>query len=106
MSALTRTAAGPFTLEQCVSLDTVEMLMQKEDLNRVIVSIDKVLAHFPKIVVNKLVEEKVKNGSVLEMDIAEKRFTVYNEEGICLAIYQQHPTKSGMIKPEKMLHIK
>ncbi len=62
------------------------------------------LTIFQNAWLDKETEQQIKNGSVLPVKkgLEEKRFTVYNEEGECLAVYKHHPTKEGLIKPEKM----
>ncbi|WP_209122343.1 tRNA pseudouridine(55) synthase TruB [Alkalihalobacillus sp. BA299] len=105
MSYLERIASGPFQLSECYTFEQIESLVNNNELQGSLLSIEKAIEHFPSVVVDPYTEAKIKNGSVLPVFklIAEKRFSVYNEDGECLAIYQQHPTKEGLIKPEKML---
>ncbi|OZM58615.1 tRNA pseudouridine(55) synthase TruB [Lottiidibacillus patelloidae] len=102
MSSLVRTASGPFTLEDTFTFEQLEELL-KEDNHGFLVSVEEALKHFPKWVVNDKLALKISNGAVLEIteDLPEK-FVVYDESGRCLAIYQKHPTKTGLIKPEKV----
>ncbi|MGO4887735.1 tRNA pseudouridine(55) synthase TruB [Anaerobacillus sp. MEB173] len=105
MSKLQRVQSGPFTLEQCVTFSEVEE--QKKAGTLELLPIEEALKHFHKVIVNKQVEPKVLNGSVLPRfhDVVANRFTIFNEEGECLAIYHNHPTKAGLIKPEKIIKI-
>lgn len=105
MSYLQRIASGPFQLSDCFTFEQLEDMVDKNEVQNVLLPIEEAIKHFPSIVVDKETEAKIKNGSVLPQFklIDEKRFSVYNEDGVCLAIYQPHPTKQGLIKPEKML---
>ncbi|MEC2073150.1 tRNA pseudouridine(55) synthase TruB [Alkalihalophilus marmarensis] len=105
MSHLKRTASGPFTTEVCTSLSELEEMEGVDERVKVLRPLDEAIAHLPMRIVDKEVEQLIKYGSVLpeEKGLDEMRFTVYNGQGECLAIYQKHPTKPGLIKPEKMI---
>ncbi|WP_100373162.1 tRNA pseudouridine(55) synthase TruB [Bacillus sp. FJAT-45037] len=105
MSHLIRTASGPFTQDVCITLDALEAMETVEERMDVLRPLDEAIFHLPKLIVNDETEQLIKYGSVLpeEKGLDQSRFTVYNELGECLAIYQKHPTKTGLIKPEKML---
>ncbi|WP_026674240.1 tRNA pseudouridine(55) synthase TruB [Alkalihalobacterium bogoriense] len=107
MSKLQRVASGPFTIESCVTFEEIEQKLQENDLSEIVFPLEKAIAHFPSIQVSDELISKIKNGAVLPLskEIAADRFTVYNKEGDCLAIYTKHPTKPGLMKPEKMLVI-
>ncbi|MDE5412921.1 tRNA pseudouridine(55) synthase TruB [Alkalihalobacterium chitinilyticum] len=104
MSYLQRIASGPFQLSDCYTFEQLEEMVEKHEIENVLLPIEEAIKHFPSAVVDSQTEAKIKNGSVLPQfkSIDENRFSVYNEDGVCLAIYQQHPTKQGLIKPEKM----
>ncbi|WP_246589497.1 tRNA pseudouridine(55) synthase TruB [Desertibacillus haloalkaliphilus] len=105
MSDLIRTESGPFMLKQCLTLEQLTEQAQAEDVE--LLSIEQAVSHFTRVTVDPTIETKVRNGMVLPQfkGIEEKRVSVYNESGECLAIYQQHPTKKGFIKPEKIIKI-
>ncbi|WP_413381526.1 tRNA pseudouridine(55) synthase TruB [Alkalihalobacillus sp. 1P02AB] len=105
MSKLQRVSSGPFTLEDCLSFEELEQMESIEERCQQLKPLEIAIAHIPKYTVNDELEAKIKVGSVLPQDkfIDENRFTFYNKEGQCLAIYKQHPTKAGLIKPEKMI---
>ncbi|UOE96476.1 tRNA pseudouridine(55) synthase TruB [Alkalihalobacillus sp. LMS39] len=107
MSELQRVASGPFTLENCVTFEEIEQKQQEDLLSAIVFPLEKAIAHFPSIQVCDELVSKIKNGAVLPLskEIDADRFTVYNKEGDCLAIYTKHPTKPGLMKPEKMLVI-
>ncbi|MFD3445509.1 tRNA pseudouridine(55) synthase TruB [Microbacteriaceae bacterium 4G12] len=104
MSDLTRTASGQFTLEQCITFEQLEESVQNITVDEVLISIDRALGQFPKIIVNGAEAENVKNGSFLpNTGYTAPFYTVFNDSGHCLAIYEPHPKKAGMLKPTKVL---
>jgi tRNA pseudouridine55 synthase len=104
MSLLQRTASGPFSLNETITFDDIEKALERDEMTEKLTSIEEALAFLPKWEVENDLAQKIKNGAVLENDdIKEERFVVFDEEGNCLAVYQQHPTKPGLIKPEKVL---
>lgn len=107
MSGLVRTASGPFTLSDCFTFEEVELKMKNGELQDSLLKINEALAFLDRIVVDETTAFKVANGSVLPLPdgIEANRFTVYNQIGDCLAIYIKHPTKEGLMKPEKILKI-
>lgn len=108
MSSLIRIVAGPFTLKDCLTFQDIEVLLSGHDLEARLFPLDSVLSSFKRLTVDQTLENKIKNGSVLPLPggMEEKRFSVYNEEGTFLAIYVHHPTKPGLMKPEKVFALK
>ncbi|MCM3759493.1 tRNA pseudouridine(55) synthase TruB [Alkalihalobacillus oceani] len=104
MSALVRTAAGPYSLEQSLTFSELEQKQETDQLEEILLPFESALTQFPVCTVDRQTEQQIKNGAVLpaEKGLDQNRFTVYNEDGECLAVYQKHPTKAGLIKPEKM----
>lgn len=104
MSDLVRITSGSFELKDSVTFEQLEQAKAKEKLTFLLYPFEMALADFPKLIVDKEIEQQIKNGAVLPLKkgLEQKRFTVYNEEGECLAVYMHHPTKAGLIKPEKM----
>ncbi|ANX12331.1 tRNA pseudouridine(55) synthase TruB [Fictibacillus arsenicus] len=105
MSSLIRTASGPFTLSDCVTFEELENT--ESPLDNFLFPLERGISHFPKWTVDEETEAQVRNGSVLPKpkELEQSPFGVYNEEGKCLAIYQLHPSKPGLIKPAKVLAI-
>ncbi|OIJ13120.1 tRNA pseudouridine(55) synthase TruB [Anaerobacillus alkalilacustris] len=105
MSALVRTASGPFQLEHCLTFEEIENKFTNNELQASLLKIDDALSFLKRIVINDATALKVMNGMVLPIpiEIDENRFTIYNKNGECLAIYIKHPTKQGLMKPEKVL---
>lgn len=108
MSYLTRTSSGGFGIDECLSFEEVERLAEEGTIGSSLHSIEDALSHLPKMQINATVASKVKNGAVLpapqELEAKENEpFCMIDEEGKCLALYEKHPSKPGMIKPVKVL---
>lgn len=103
MSKLTRTASGPFTKADAIPLSAFAQMSFDERLN-MLRPLDSALLHFPRVTADKELEKRIRNGAVLEKSASfgDGRFLFYNEQGDCLALYQAHPTKTGLIKPETL----
>nr|WP_309099382.1 tRNA pseudouridine(55) synthase TruB [Fredinandcohnia onubensis] len=108
MSDLIRTSSGEFKLQQCMTLEELEIMMKNDRIQEHLLSIEDALSHLPKLLINDKVAEKVKNGSVLpvpqelnQIQVGEPIATLHN--GGILAIYQRHPEKPNFIKPIKVL---
>ena len=106
MSKLERIQSGPFSIEQCVTFEEIADSIEKGELESLLYTIDDGLADFEKVTVDDELANKILHGSVLEAfaDVHAPRFAIYNQAGDCLAIYQNHPTKPGLVKPEKMFY--
>ncbi|MBU9722699.1 MULTISPECIES: tRNA pseudouridine(55) synthase TruB [Bacillaceae] len=102
MSDLTRTASGMFPIEECISLDQLREFDENE-LSKCLISIENALSTFPKKTVDEITEQKVMNGAVLPQIMDESMIALYNQQGECLALYQKHPKRVGMMKPAKMI---
>jgi tRNA pseudouridine55 synthase len=109
MSSLVRTASGVFTLDDCLTFEELEEYVEKQEIQQYLLPIEKALFHLPKLQINDKLAEKVKNGAVLpkpkDMDVEQGPFLMMDSNGTCLAIYEKHPQKEGLIKPTKVLAI-
>lgn len=95
MSKLNRTKQGDFSIEDCSTIEDVE----NGDYN--LIAIEDVLSNFKKIVVDEYLEEKIKNGSILENRCGCEVLFV-NKENKALALYQPYDKDNTKIKPWKM----
>ncbi|WP_227935852.1 tRNA pseudouridine(55) synthase TruB [Alkalihalobacillus deserti] len=104
MSDLVRTLSGPYHIEESITFEELEMKKEMCTLTEVLIPFDTAVNYLPKAVVDQETEMKIKNGSVIPVQkgLEQNRFTVYNENGECLAVYKRHPTKEDFVKPEKM----
>ncbi|MFC7392592.1 tRNA pseudouridine(55) synthase TruB [Scopulibacillus cellulosilyticus] len=105
LARLTRTRSGPFYLKECYTFDRVERAVEENNVANILSSIGFGLKFMASWIVDDHTANLVSNGAVLPKpkDIQNDIFTVYNRIGDCLAIYKQHPKKSGYIKPVKVL---
>ncbi|TSB46449.1 tRNA pseudouridine(55) synthase TruB [Alkalicoccobacillus porphyridii] len=104
MSNLIRTASGPYTLSDCITFEELSQ-MEVDDRLQVLKPFSEVLAEWPAIIVDASVEAQVRHGAVLPNHVlgADQRVVVYSSQKELLAIYKPHPTKTAVMKPEKML---
>ncbi len=102
MSYLIRTASGPFKLEECLTFDEIKQMIEDETLS--LFPMEYALSAMPSLTVERELEEKLQNGAVLPQvdEMTEDRLVMYNKDGEAIAIYQKHPEKPGLMKPEKV----
>ncbi len=102
MSFLIRTASGPFKLEECLTFDEIKQMIEDETLS--LFPMEYALSTMPSLTVERELEEKLQNGAVLPQvdEMTEDRLVMYNKDGEAIAIYQKHPEKPGLMKPEKV----
>lgn len=109
MEKLLRTKAGAFLVEDSLTLSQVEELRDKEQLENVIIPIDKVFDTFPKV---QLLKESAKLGhngnpfskeALTRPEILEGEVRVYDSEAEFIGIYlYQH--KKGQYHPVKIFY--
>lgn len=105
---LVRTSSGLFSLDHCITFDDIEIALSEGSLDRFLVSIGEALRSMPIFEVDPLTEQKVMNGAVLPItkDFQSGPLAVYNDKGECLALYDEHPEKPGLMKPIRVIKIK
>lgn len=96
MCELERTRLGKFGLEDTYTLDDINSGMYSMyELGEVI--------DLPKIVVNKDIEKKIRNGQVLDKFFDDDMVYIVSEENKLLAIYQQYA--NNKVKPYRMFNV-
>ncbi|MCL6574454.1 MAG: tRNA pseudouridine(55) synthase TruB [Bacillus sp. (in: Bacteria)] len=107
MSSLIRVQSATYKLEDCLTFEEVEKLMEAGTISTVLRPLETALAHLPKILINDKVAEKVKNGAALTMPeyLENSKGPIIAEtiDGLAIAIYAHHPSKPGILKPVKVL---
>ena len=107
MSDLVRTASGPFSLQDCVTFEQLEQYIEHNQLQSVLLPIDKALFHLPKYEINDKVAEKVKNGAILPLPAFLRSLKgpvlMMSKQREALALYIKHPAKPHLMKPLKVL---
>ncbi|MEI5906222.1 tRNA pseudouridine(55) synthase TruB [Bacillus spongiae] len=107
MSKLVRTSAANISSDMCITLQDLEDKMKMGDLKENILPIEYGISYLPNLVISDTLAEKVKNGALLTIPDAwpsSDAKVVFYHDNKAIAIYQNHPTKSGLIKPIKVLH--
>ena len=104
MSQLERTMSGGFRAEQCVTLQQLQVAVDEGKEMNAIRPLEEALFEFPQVQIEESMLPLIENGQVLrQLDIlATQPYVVLMNEGKALAIYMQHPTKEGLMKPFKM----
>lgn len=105
MEALVRTASGNFRQEQCKTLAEVTQFMEEGKIDSILLPIENVLTEFPKVEIDSSDVENIRNGQVLPAHplLSDYPSILMTHQENVWAIYQNHPTKPGLMKPEKML---
>ncbi|MCO7174734.1 tRNA pseudouridine(55) synthase TruB [Sporolactobacillus kofuensis] len=102
---LTRTQAGPFGIHECVTFDQIEQLLDEHQFENCLRPLEYGLNLMDRWVVDEQTAKQVGHGAVLPKPnhFEKGPHAVFDNQGKCLAIYQLHPEKPGMIKPDKVL---
>lgn len=107
MSYLKRTKSGPFSSQQCYTLEELFEIKQAGMLDETIAPMTKALQHVEHIEVDEIMAQKILHGSVLPKSIkTNDSIFLLIYKGESLAIYQDHPKKPGLMKPKTMLKSK
>lgn len=107
MSWLQRIKSASYTLQDCLTLEQVETLMNEGGIMEFLRPLESAVSHLPKYVLSDKVAEKVKNGALLPVpDFLQNingPIIAETEQGMALAIYAAHPEKANVLKPVKVL---
>lgn len=95
MEELQRTKQGIFELDDSVNLEEI-------DKNISLKSISDALLEYDKIVVDKDIEVKVKNGSILDNEVINDYLLIFNKNNVLLAIYKKYEKDDTKMKPYKV----
>lgn len=106
MSRLTRTASGPFSKENCLTLAEVQEKMDLGEIDSVLLPIESIFSEYPRFDVNSEVWEQIKNGSILPSQTFEgfenASLIAVHYQGYLVALYENHTNKPNFKKPRKM----
>lgn len=106
MSDLTRVSSGGFSAGDCLTLDQVAEKMSSDTLD-FLAPLEEVMTMFQRLDLTESQYAIVKNGGFLAVsdhpgiDVKEP-IAVYHD-GLLVSIYGQHPHKSQVLKPIKVL---
>jgi len=106
MSKLVRTASGTFKADNCFTLQQVQELVDQQSLTNNLYELDYALEDMPKFEVPPHLDKPIQNGQVLDaMDALQSHERiVFTRDGQAVAVYINHPSKEGKMKPEKMFN--
>ena len=104
MSKLTRVNSGGIKKDQTITLAQLETIMEEEKLSEYLLPIDYGLEAFPRLAIDEALWARVKNGVVLEQaELDEESYPILlTYKNQIVALYDEHPTKMGKLKPRKM----
>lgn len=104
MASLVRTMSGTFEKQDCITLKEVEAAMEEGTISKYLRPVEEALAEFPFIEMDEDMYVKIKNGQVLPAHLALQTSSkiVFIKNHKAVGVYIKHPTKSGLMKPEKM----
>ena len=104
MSQLTRVKSGPFQTHDCITLEGLNELVQKDKAEEALKPVDLVFEDYPRIDLTKDDFIRFKNGALLlqsEFPQIKVPTACYYEDQL-ISIYGPHPSKKGLLKPIKM----
>ncbi|MFC0524184.1 tRNA pseudouridine(55) synthase TruB [Pontibacillus salicampi] len=107
MSSLIRTASGSFEQSEAYTFETIQYEKDHGDLMPLLKPMDRGVKHLSSLTISDSEGDKVYHGTVFpKPDPAPSTnpFTMVNENGKLLAIYQIHPEKPHLIKPVRVFH--
>jgi len=104
MATLVRTTSGNFRQSDCLTLEDVEEKKMQNSLQQYIRPLEDALADFEFVEINDDLYDKIMNGQVLPQhpSLVGREKIVFTKLEKAIAIYCNHPTKEGLMKPEKM----
>lgn len=101
LGGLTRTACGPFRLEEAVTLDALENGFARDRWASVFHPMDKALEGLPSVSLNEETVQRVRFGQKIELSVesTEMALRAYNEAGELVALLH-HDGTNGLWKPK------
>ena len=100
MKNLTRTKQGIYNIEDSNTLEEIENGKYK------LISFYDALYDYPMVEVDEYIENKVRNGRILENRYEYDKFIYINKNKEVLAIYEIYEQDSTKVKPFKVFNIK
>lgn len=105
MAKLTRSQSGTINAKQTLTLHELEKAVENNQVTDLLLPIEYGLDIFPRHPITEDIWLQVKNGRVFPIEkLAVDSYPVLlTYQGKAVAIYDLHPTKKGIVKPEKVL---
>lgn len=104
MEKLVRTKSGNYTNKDCYTLDELREMKENGTLDEAVRPLETALEEYPKVDILPDLSVGIQNGQVLPIHpfLKESDKIVYMENNKAVAVYVAHPTKKGLMKPEKI----
>jgi len=100
MKNLTRTKQGIYNIEDSNTLEEIEQGNYK------LISFYEILKNEPMVEVDEYIENKVRNGRILENRYDYDKFVYINKNKQVLAIYEKYDQDPSKVKPVKVFNLK
>lgn len=100
MKNLTRTKQGIYSIENSNTLEEIENGHYR------LISFYEVLKDEPMVEVDEFIENKVRNGRILENRYSYDKFIYINKNKEVLAIYEKYDADPTKVKPIKVFNLK
>lgn len=81
MSSLRRTAAGRFSVENAVTLETVQDYVNRKEAEQLLMPVDRLFDYCPECKVNAFEEKRLRCGSLIDVNLADGEYRVYSDSG-------------------------
>ena len=113
LSSLRRIKAAGFSITQAITLTELQKHKEEGTLEEIIISIDSIFLHFPKLIAKKSCSKLLYNGNWLTHDCIHEhilpndtdQFRIYDEEMQFAGIYQYFAQKEEY-KPVKLFMVR
>lgn len=105
MSQLVRTKASFINMDDCLTFAEIEQKLTENDLR--LISIEEAVSSMSQYTVDDDQKVKILNGAVFTTPPGYEqveKLAVLDQGGTCLAIYEPHPRKKGLVKPVTVFH--
>ena len=89
LSLLIRTGSGNFYIQDTITLEELEGHTESLDQNNIIISIEKILLHYPKYTLDDMFSKIYLNGGTVffnSFDLTTGIYRIYSKEDILLGI--------------------
>lgn len=106
MSKLVRTSSAGIQQKDCFTFEEIEDKINSGKIDEIFLPIEAALNELPKLEIHDTLASRVRNGAVLPLPepyLQEEGPIAITHNEKVIAIYRKHPTKIGMMKPDRVL---
>lgn len=106
MTELKRVKSSCFEIADSYTLSEIQRLKAEDNLEKIIMSVDKVFLDYEELIFKDEIIRQIKNGNKISCDLLEtgiknNTYRIYDEKGVFYAIYEKKESES-FIRPVKM----